>query len=106
MFWNIFMHILMGLLGSSTEFFALTMKGMLISLGLVSLTQASEMARLYMEGKRKIKEESKKGLEEKLEAYRKEFKKTLPASYLQNLVMYTALLLFSAEIGRSSGYGL
>lgn len=106
MIWNFFMHILMGLLGSSTEFFALTTKGILISIGLVSLTQASEMVRIYMDEKKKIKEENKNNIDEKLAAFNKEFKKTLPVTYIQNLVMYTAVLLLSAEIGRTSGYGL
>lgn len=105
MFWNFFMHILIGLFGS-TEWFTLTTQGVLMSVGVVSLTQASEMIRLYMEEKKKIETDTKNNPGEKLEAFKEKFKKELPAAYLQNLVMYTAVVLFSAEIGRTSGYGL
>jgi len=104
MLWNLFMHVLIGLLG--TQWFDWTAGGFFFCVGIVSVTQASDLLRQYMDEKRKIENGPPNHREAKLETFKKEFKKSLPTNFFQNLVMYTAIVLFSAEIGRSSGYGV
>ncbi|MDH3973279.1 MAG: hypothetical protein OEV42_03270 [Deltaproteobacteria bacterium] len=98
------MHILLGLLG--TQWFDWTAGGFLFCIGIVSVTQASDLLRVYMDKKRNIENGPAKSREAELEKFKKEFQKTLPSSFFQNLIMYTAIVLFSAEIGRTSGYGV
>lgn len=104
MLWNLFMHVLIGLLG--TQWFNWTVTGFMFCFFIVAVTQASDMLRQYMDGKRKIENGPSGRQEVELEKFKKEFMKTLPSSFFQNLIMYSAIVLFSAEIGRSSGYGV
>jgi len=104
MVWNFIIHIVIGLLGS--EIFTWTVKGVLMSLLIVCVTQPSEMARIYMEGKRKIEKGPAGKQKAELEAFNKQFKKELPATLIQNIIMYTAIVLLAAEIIRSSGYSI
>ncbi len=104
MFWNIFVHILIGLLG--TQHFIITPKGILFTLFIVSLTQASELIRYYMDKKRKIEGGPAEKLKTKVEAFKKDISKELPGLFAQNLVMYSAIVLISSGVGRTSGYGL
>ena len=104
MLWNIFMHVLIGLLG--TQFFDWTARGILSCIGIVALTQASELLRYYMDGKRLIEKGPASRRDADMAAFRKELPHKLPSMYAQNMLMFSAIVLFSAEIGRSSGYGL
>jgi len=104
MYWNIFMHILIGLLG--TQHFTLTINGLLFALLIVSFTQGADLFRYYMEGKKKVDDGSAGERKAKLEAFKKEIPKALPGIFARNLLMYTAIILLSAEVGRSTGYGL
>jgi len=104
MVWNIFMHILIGLLG--TQHFTLDAKGIFFCLLIVSFTQASELVRYYMDAKKKIENGPVTGREAGLAAFKKNLPKTLPPMFAQNMMMYSAIVIFSAEIGRTTGYGV
>ena len=104
MYWNIVMHILIGLLG--TEHFTVTTKGILFTFFIVTFTQCTELIRYYMEEKKKIESGTVKEHEAKMEEFKKGLPKVLPVMFAQNLIMYSVIVLFSAEVGRSSGYGL
>ncbi len=104
MFWNIFVHILIGLLG--TQHFTVTPKGILFTLLIVSLTQGSELIRYYMNKKRKIEGEPAEKQKTEMEVFKKDLPKELSGLFAQNLVMYTAIVLLSSGVGRTSGYGL
>ncbi len=104
MFWNIFVHILIGLLG--TQHFTVTPKGILFTLFIVSLTQGSELIRYYMDKKRKIEVGSVEKQKTKMEAFKKDLSKELSGIFAQNVVMYSAIVLLSSGVGRNSGYGL
>ena len=104
MAWNIFMHILIGLLG--TQHFTLDVKGILFCLLIVSFTQASELLRYYMDAKKKIEKGPDVSRTADMAAFKKSLPKTLPPMFAQNLMMYSAIVIFSAEIGRTTGYGV
>ena len=104
MLWNIFMHILIGLLG--TQHFTLTLNGLLFSLLIVAFTQGADLFRVYLDGKKKIESGPVQERKVKMEKFKKELPKVLPGIFAQNMLMYTAIVLFSAEIGRSTGYGV
>lgn len=104
MVWNIFMHILIGLLG--TQHFTLDAKGIFFCVLIVAFTQGSELVRYYMDAKRKIEKGPEGRREADMAAFKKELPKTLPPMFAQNLMMYSAIVIFSAEIGRTTGYGV
>ena len=104
MFSNIFVHILIGLLG--TQHFIITPKGILFTLFIVSLTQASELIRYYMGKKREIEGGPAKKQKTNMEAFKKDLPKELSSLFAQNLVIYSAVVLLSSGVGRTSGYGL
>lgn len=104
MFWNIFIHILIGLLG--TQHFTITPKGILFTLLIVSLTQGSELIRYYTDKKRKIAGEPAKKQKTTMEAFKKDLSKELSDLFVRNLVMYSAIVLIASGVGRTSGYGL
>jgi len=104
MLWNIFMHILIGMLG--IQHFTLDAKGILFCLLIVSFTQVSELVRYYMDAKKKIERGPEGSREVTMAAFKKELPKTLPLMFAQNMAMYSAIVLFSAEIARTSGYGV
>ena len=104
MLWNIVIHALIGMLG--TQFFTLTASGVGFCLAIVSLTQVSEMLRYYLEEKKKIMEGPPSDQAARLETFRRELPQKLPSLFLQNLLLYSAIVLLAAEMGRSSGTGL
>ncbi|MDT8317493.1 MAG: hypothetical protein RQ824_05820 [bacterium] len=104
MAWNIFMHILIGLLG--TQHFTIDAKGILFCLLIVSFTQASELVRFYVDGKKRVEKGPERNREADMAAFKKGLPKILPPMFAQNLMMYSAIVLFSAEIGRTTGYGV
>jgi len=104
MFWNIFVHILIGLLG--TQHFIVTPKGIFFTLFIVSLTQGSELIRYYMDKKREIEHGPADKRKVKMESFKKDLPKELSGLFAQNLVMYSAIVLLSSGVGRTSGYGL
>ena len=104
MAWNIFMHILIGLLG--TQHFTLDVRGILFCLLIVSFTQGSELVRYYIDGKKRIEKGPERNRAADMEAFKKSLPGTLPPMFAQNLMMYSAIVIFSAEIGRTTGYGV
>lgn len=101
MAWNIFMHVLIGLLG--TELFTLTVNGVLLAIIVVIATQGSDLLRVYRARKRKIEE----GPAKERVARMKELKETLPSflgmTFAKGLFYYTLLVLISSEIARAGG---
>lgn len=104
MVWNLFMHALIGLFG--TEHFTLTVTGILFSILIVAFTQAAELVRFYMDGKKEIGKLPASESKAKMEEFKKSLPKVLPTMFAQNMIMYTAIVLVSAEIGRTTGYGI
>lgn len=102
MIWNCIVHIVIGLLG--TEFFDWTAEGLLVSLVVVCITQPSESLRQYTKEKNKISQSPPNKRKSQLEAFDKKFKKELAPILIQNIIMYMAIVLLSAEIARASGF--
>lgn len=104
MVWNIFMHVLIGLFGIGH--FTLTMKGILFAILIVVFTQAAELARFYMDKKKKIGRLPASESKAKMEEFKNSLPKVLPGMFAQNMILYTAIVLISAEVGRTTGYGI
>lgn len=103
MAWNIFMHILIGLLG--TDFFTLTAKGALYAFLIVSVTQASDLYRVYRDKKRKIEEGPAKEQAAKIQELKDSLPTFLGITFAKGLFYYTLIILVSAEVGRAGGIG-
>lgn len=104
MFWNIFMHILIGLLG--TRHFTLTPGGILFTLFIVACTQGADLFRFYLEAKKEIEKAPANERKTKMAAFKKGLSARLSGIFAKNLLLYSAIVLLSAEVGRSTGYGL
>jgi hypothetical protein len=104
MVWNIFMHVLIGLFG--IQHFTLTMTGILFAILIVAFTQAAELVRFYMDRKKEIGKLPAGESKTKMEEFKNSLPKTLSGMFAQNMILYTAILLTSAEIGRTTGYGI
>ena len=104
MVWNIFMHVLIGLFG--TGHFTLTLTGILFSILIVAFTQMAELIRFYMDRKKEIEKLPASESKAKMGEFKNSLPKTLPGMFAQNMIMYTAIVLVSAEIGRTTGYGI
>lgn len=99
MVWNIFMHILIGLLGANQ--FTLTTRGLIICLVVVAFTQCADIVNFIMVEKRKIMKGPQNGREEKLCAFKNSLPKILPPMFLKNWMIYTTVVIFFAEVGRN-----
>ncbi|MFQ5328569.1 MAG: hypothetical protein ACE5D4_01095 [Thermodesulfobacteriota bacterium] len=100
MIWNVIMHILIGVLG--TTFFSFTPKGIAFAVILTVATQGVDLIRLYRD---KLKRLENKPTRDKLrtaniEAFKREFKEKLPKLYLRNVGIFTLIVIFASEIGR------
>ncbi|MBE9536056.1 MAG: hypothetical protein IMF07_02650 [Proteobacteria bacterium] len=104
MVWNIFMHVLIGLFG--IHHFTLTMAGILFAILIVVFTQAAELVRFYMDRKKEIGKLPAGESKVKMEEFKNSLPRTLPGMFAQNMILYTAIVLTSAEIGRTTGYGI
>jgi len=104
MVWNIFMHVLIGLFG--TGHFTLTMTGISFAILIVAFTQAAESVRFYMDRKKEIGKLPASESKAKMAEFKNSLPKTLPGMFARNMVLYTAIVLVSAEIGRTTGYGV
>jgi len=104
MVWNIFMHVLIGLFG--TGHFTLTMTGILFSILIVAFTQSAELVRFYMDRKKEIGRLPASESKTKMEEFKNSLPGVLPGMFARNMVLYTAIVLVSAEIGRTTGYGI
>ncbi len=104
MVWNIFMHVLIGLFG--TGHFTLTITGILFAILIVAFTQAAELVRFYMDRKKEIGKLPTSYSKAKMEEFKNSLPKTLSGMFAQNMILYTAIVLTSAEIGRTTDYGI
>ena len=98
MIWNLIMHALIGLLG--TTFFHFTPKGVAFALIVTLATQAVELFRIYREKKNTIERGGAKGRAAQLEEFNRDFKEALPQLYLKNVGIFTIVVIFAAELGR------
>ena len=98
------MHALIGLFG--TEHFTLTASGILFSILITAFTQAAELVRFYMDRKKEIEKLPAGESKAKMEEFKNSLPGTLSGMFAQNMILYTAILLTSAEIGRTTGYGI
>lgn len=101
MVWNILVHIVIGILG--TELFDWSAQGILYSLLVVCVTQPAEIARQYSTDKNKAAQKPAHQRKAEVAEFNKNFKKELISTLIQNIIMYMAIVLMSAEITRSSG---
>ncbi len=104
MLWNVLMHIFIGLFG--IQHFTLTMTGILFSILIVAFTQAAELVRFYMDRKKEIGKLPAGESKAKMEEFKNSLPRTLSGMFVQNMILYTAIVLTSAEVGRSTGYGI
>ena len=98
MIWNVIMHALIGLLG--TTFFHFTPKGVAFAVLLCFATQGVELFRVYRDKTHAIKKGAAQGQAVRLEEFKKEFKEALPRLYLKNVGIFTVIVIFAAELGR------
>ncbi|MFQ5586282.1 MAG: hypothetical protein ACE5GF_05600 [Thermodesulfobacteriota bacterium] len=100
MIWNFIMHILIGVLG--TTFFQFTPKGIAFAVILTIATQGVDLIRVYRDKRAKIEKEPMRDKLRavKLEEFRKEFQAELPKLYLRNVGIFTAVVIFAAELAR------
>ncbi len=101
MLWNFAMHALMGFFGPN--FFVYTPEGIGMALLVVCITQGVDQTRIKKEKYRKIEElpESERPAATKeLDA---NIKSILIKTFIQNVLMFTALILISADVARTHG---
>ncbi|MCW8889164.1 MAG: hypothetical protein OQL20_00720 [Sedimenticola sp.] len=102
MLWNLMMHTLMGWLGA--VFFILTPERVGIALLAVCMTQAVDQVRL-----RKMKWAEVEALPEKerkqaSEALEKTINRDLALTFVQGVIIYSAVVLFVAHAVRLNGW--
>ena len=102
MFWNIFMHALIGLLGPA--FFTLTPQGVGLAVLVVCATQAVDLLRIKREMLQEIEELPEKERKPAMEAFNANLTTTLAKIFAKNVAMYSALVLIAAEISRTTGF--
>ncbi|MBE9504544.1 MAG: hypothetical protein IME96_10250 [Proteobacteria bacterium] len=103
MAWNIFMHVLIGLMGA--DFFTFTAKGILFAVLIVTVTQASDLFRVYKDKKKKIEEGPEKEQSAKLQELKDSLPTFLGMTFVKGLFYYTLLVMVSSEVARSGGVG-
>ncbi len=102
MFWNIFMHALIGLLGPA--FFTLTPQGIGLAILVTCATQAVDLLRIkreMLEEVEQLPKKERKGAREALEA---NLTSTLAGIFAKNVALYSALILIAAEVSRTTGW--
>ncbi|GEM_PF-141540 len=102
MFWNIFMHALIGLLGPA--FFTLTPQGVGLAILVVCATQAVDLLRIKREMLQEIEALPEKERKPALEEFNANLNTTLAKIFAKNVAMYSALVLIAAEISRTTGF--
>ncbi|MCF6355817.1 MAG: hypothetical protein L3J26_12065 [Candidatus Polarisedimenticolaceae bacterium] len=101
MLWNFAMHVLMGFFGP--HFFTYTPEGIGMALLVVCLTQGVDQARIKKE---KYREAEELPESERLAATKEldaNIKSILIKTFIQNVLMFTALVLITADVARMYG---
>ena len=102
MLWNLMMHALMGWLGFS--FFTLTPEGIGMAVLVVCMTQAVDQIRIRKEKRQEVDalpEKERKTAARKLEAG---LNKMMALIYIQNVLLFTVVLLVAAQVARTHGW--
>ncbi len=102
MFWNIFMHALIGLLGPA--FFTLTAQGVGLAIVVVCCTQAVDLPRIKREMLQEIEALPSKERKAATEEFNAGLKLTLAKIFARNVAIYSALVLIAAEISRVTNW--
>lgn len=102
MLWNLMMHALMGWLGA--YFFTLSAEGIGMAVLLVCVTQAVDQIRLRKEAWSEIESMptvERKEAKQQLEA---NINKKMALVFVQNVFIYSAIVIFVAEMARTQGW--
>ncbi len=102
MFWNIFMHALIGLLGPA--FFTLTPQGIGLAILVVCATQAVDLLRIKREMQQEIEALPEKERKPAMEEFHANLKMSLAKIFAKNVAIYSALVLIAAEISRTNNW--
>ncbi len=102
MFWNIFMHALIGLLGPA--FFTLTAQGIGLTLLVVCATQAVDLLRIKREMEQQVEELPAAERDSARQELQSRLKSSLAQTFVRNVALYSALVLIAAEISRTTGF--
>ncbi len=102
MFWNIFMHALIGLLGPA--FFTLTPQGVGMAIVVVCFTQAVDLLRIKREMLQAFDTLPDKERKAAVEEFNANLKSTLAGILAKNVAMYSALVLIAAEFSRTANW--
>jgi len=101
MLWNVLMHALMGWLGPT--FFTYTPEGIGMAILVVCLTQGVDQIRVKKE---KYLEIDKLPEAERVSASKEldgKIKSILIKTFIQNVLLFTALVLITADLARTNG---
>ena len=102
MLWNFMMHVLMGWLGPN--YFVFTPEGIGMAVLVVCVTQAVDQIRIRKEKWQEIDalpEKERKAAAQELEAG---LNKTMALIYVQNVLIFTVVLLGAAQVARIHGW--
>jgi len=102
MLWNFMMHALMGWLGPN--YFVFTPEGIGMAVLVVCVTQAVDQIRIRKEKWKAIDAlppKERKAAAQKLEAG---FNKMMALIYIQNVLLFTVVLLVAAQVARTHGW--
>jgi hypothetical protein len=102
MLWNFMMHALMGWLGPN--YFVLTPEGIGMAVLVVCVTQAVDQVRIRKEKRKEIDAlppKERKAATQELEAG---FNKMMALIYVQNVLLFTVVLLMAAQVARTHGW--
>ena len=102
MFWNLFMHALIGLLGPA--FFTMTPQGIGLTILVVCATQGVDLLRIKREMLQEIEALPEKERKPAMEEFNANHKSSLAKIFARNVAMYSALVLIAAEISRTSNW--
>jgi len=102
MLWNLMMHALMGWLGA--YYFTLTTEGIGMAVLVVCVTQAVDQIRVRKEAWSEVEAMPIAEREEAAQLLEKSINKKMALVFVQNLVLYVAIVLLVAEMARTHGW--
>ncbi|VAX06548.1 hypothetical protein MNBD_GAMMA26-261 [hydrothermal vent metagenome] len=102
MYWNLLMHVLMGWLGP--YFFFFTPEGIIKAVLIVCITQAVDQGRIKKEKWKEIESLPETEQAAATKILESEIRIILIKSFIQNVFLYTAVVLLAAELGRTHGW--
>ncbi len=102
MLWNLMMHALMGWLGA--YFFFLSPEGIGMAVLVVCVTQAVDQIRLRKEAWSEVEAMPEVDRKEATQQLETSINKKMALVFVQNVVLYTAIVLLVAEMARTQGW--